>query len=313
MLQNSLLDEEELGRERGVVLQEIGQALDTPDDVVFDHFQATAYPDQALGRPVLGSAETVSGLERKSLVEYLERHYGASRMVLAAAGRVNHDHVVEMAASLFGNLPSLTDRGVEPARYQGGDFRDDRDLEQLHLVIGFDGIGVHDPDFYASSVFSTLLGGGMSSRLFQEVREKRGLVYSIYSFSGTYRDGGLFGIYAGTGAAEAAELIPLLCDQVCDVALSVTEDEVRRARAQLKTGTLMAQESTMSRCEQLGQQLLVFGRPISTPEIVRRIEEVDVAAVQRVARRLRVCQPTVTALGPLAHLASYDEICRRLV
>jgi len=312
MLQNSLFEDSELTRERGVVLQEIGQALDTPDDVVFDLFQETAYPEQALGRPVLGSPETVSVLDRQALFDYLGRYYGGPGIVLAAAGRVDHDQLVDLVASRFHTLPATAERVPEPARYRGGDLREDRELEQLHLVLGFDGVGVHDPDFYPLSAFSTLFGGGMSSRLFQEVREKRGLVYSIYSFSGTYRDGGMFGIYAGTGGEEAGELVPLLCEQLCTVADTVTEDEVRRARAQLKAGTLMAQESTMSRCEQLGQQLLVFGRPISTKEIVARIEGVDLAAVQRVARRLLTSVPTVAALGPLAHLEDYDRITARL-
>ncbi len=312
MLQHSVLDEEELGRERAVVLQEIGQAIDTPDDIVFDYFQSTAYPDQALGRPVLGSAATVSGLERPALMEYLARHYGAPGIVVSAAGRIEHDKLVEMAEAAFRSLPRHAEGRIEEARYRGGDFREERDLEQLHLIVGFNGISVHDPDYYAHSVLSTLLGGGMSSRLFQEVREKRGLVYSIYSFAGTYHDGGLFGVYAGTGPDQAKELVPLLCHEICRVSDDVTEDELARARAQLKAGTLMALESTMSRCEHLGQQLLVYGRPVPTEEVVRKIDGVDLEAVRRVAARLRKERPTVAALGPLEDLESYDRIAARL-
>ena len=253
MIQHSTLDAEELVRERTVVLQEIGQSADTPDDIIFDHFQATAYPGQAIGRPVLGSAEIVGALPREALVDYIAGHYGAPGMVLSAAGRIEHDRMVDLAMKAFGDLPSGAPPKPETARYTGGDFREDRDLEQMHLVLGFDGVGVHDPDFYAHSVLSTLLGGGMSSRLFQEVREKRGLVYSIYTFTGGYHDGGLFGVYAGTGEDEVAELVPVVCDEIAKVGADVTEDEVARARAQLKAGTLMALESTMSRCEQLGQ------------------------------------------------------------
>ena len=312
MLQHSVLDEEELVRERAVVLQEIGQAIDTPDDIVFDYFQATAYPDQALGRPVLGSAATVGGLERPQLVEYLSRHYGAPGIVVSAAGRIEHDKLVEMAEAAFRSLPRQAESPVEAASYRGGDFREERDLEQLHLIIGFNGISVHDPDYYAHSVLSTLLGGGMSSRLFQEVREKRGLVYSIYSFAGTYQDGGLFGVYAGTSPDQARELVPILCHEICRVARDVTEDELARARAQLKAGTLMALESTMSRCEHLGQQLLVYGRPVPTEEVVRRIDAVDLEGVRRVAARLRRQRPTLAALGPLDDLESYDRIAARL-
>jgi predicted Zn-dependent peptidase len=312
MLQNSLIDQEELTRERAVVLQEIGQAADTPDDIIFDHFQATAFPDQALGRAVLGSADIVGQLPREALVDYIGRHYGASSIVLSAAGRIEHDRFVELAETAFAKLPRGGVPEPEGALYRGGDFREERDLEQMHLVLGFDGVGVHDPDFYAHSVFSTLLGGGMSSRLFQEVREKRGLVYSIYSFSSAYRDGGLFGIYAGTGEEEVAELVPVVCDEILKVAQDVTEEEVARARAQLRAGTLMGLEGTMSRCETLGQQLLVYDRPIPVEELVEKIDNVDRTAVIRVAERLRRSRPTVTALGPLDRLEDYERIVGRL-
>jgi predicted Zn-dependent peptidase len=312
MIQHSTLDAEELVRERTVVLQEIGQSADTPDDIIFDHFQSTAYPGQAIGRPVLGSAEIVGALPREALVDYIAGHYGAPGMVLSAAGRIEHDRMVDLAFKAFGDLPSGAPPKPESAHYAGGDFREDRDLEQMHLVLGFDGVGVHDPDFYAHSVLSTLLGGGMSSRLFQEVREKRGLVYSIYTFTGGYHDGGLFGVYAGTGEDEVAELVPVVCDEVAKVGADVTEDEVARARAQLKAGTLMALESTMSRCEQLGQQMLIYDRPVPVEEIVAKIDGVDRDAVVKAAGRLRASRPTVAALGPIAKLESYDRIAERL-
>ncbi len=312
MLQHSMLDAEELVRERTVVLQEIGQSADTPDDIIFDHFQSTAYPGQAIGRPVLGSAEIVGALPRDALVDYIAGHYGAPGMVLSAAGRIEHDRLVDLALKAFGDLPSGAPPKPEPASYTGGDFREGRDLEQMHLVLGFDGVGVHDPDFYAHSVLSTLLGGGMSSRLFQEVREKRGLVYSIYTFTGGYHDGGLFGVYAGTGEDEVAELIPVVCDEIAKVGADVTEDEVARARAQLKAGTLMALESTMSRCEQLGQQVLIYDRPIPVEEIVAKIDGVDRESVIKTAARLRTSRPTVAALGPIDKLESYDRIAERL-
>ncbi|CAO3350926.1 M16 family metallopeptidase [Azospirillum melinis] len=312
MIQHSTLDAEELVRERTVVLQEIGQSADTPDDIIFDHFQSTAYPGQAIGRPVLGSAEIVGSLPREALVDYIAGHYGAPGMVLSAAGRIEHDRMVDLAMKAFGDLPSGAPPKPETARYTGGDFREDRDLEQMHLVLGFDGVGVHDPDFYAHSVLSTLLGGGMSSRLFQEVREKRGLVYSIYTFTGGYHDGGLFGVYAGTGEDEVAELVPVVCDEIAKVGADVTEDEVARARAQLKAGTLMALESTMSRCEQLGQQILIYDRPVPVEEIVAKIDGVDRESVVKAASRLRASRPTVAALGPIAKLESYDRIAERL-
>ncbi|WP_119462128.1 M16 family metallopeptidase [Rhodospirillaceae bacterium SYSU D60014] len=312
ILQHSTFDEGELARERAVVLQEIGQAEDTPDDIIFDHFQETAYPGQALGRPVLGLAEIVGSLPREAIRGYLHRHYRADRLVLAAAGRIEHDRLVELAAAAFRNLPTGEPESIEPARYQGGDFRQPRDLEQVHLVLGFDGVGYRDPDHYAASVLSTLLGGGMSSRLFQEIREKRGLVYSIYSFASAYTDGGLFGIYAGTGETEAADLVPLICDELVRLPETLDDEEIRRARAQLKAGILMARESTGARCEQLAQHLLVFDRPLSTAEVVAKIDAVDGPQLSRVARRLAASRPTVAALGPIDRVEAFDAIAARL-
>ena len=312
ILQHSTFDETELARERAVVLQEIGQAEDTPDDIVFDHFQATAYPDQAIGRPVLGRAEIVGAMSRDAVAGYMRRHYGSGRMVLAAAGRVDHDQLVELATAAFRELPATAGVAAEPARYRGGEFRETRDLEQVHLVLGFDGIGYRDPDYYAAAVLSTLLGGGMSSRLFQEIREKRGLVYSIYTFTSAFTDGGLFGIYAGTGESEAAELLPLVCEELAKLPATLDAEEVRRARVQLKAGTLMSRESTGSRCEQLAQQLLVYGRPLPLSEVVGRIDTVSDADVVRVMRRLSASAPTLTALGPIGRVEALGAVAERL-
>jgi predicted Zn-dependent peptidase len=312
ILQHSTFDEVELARERAVVLQEIGQAEDTPDDIIFDRLQATAYPDQALGRPVLGTTEIISALPRLAIRDYMHRNYGAESLVLAAAGHINHDRLVEMAAASFVDLPRIGPAPAEPARYAGGDFREMRDLEQLHLAFAWPGVSYQDPDYYASTVLSTLLGGGMSSRLFQEIREKRGLVYSIYSFASSYVDGGLFGVYAGTGEGEAGEIVPLICDEVAKVADSVDEEEVVRARAQLKAGILMGRESSSARSEQLAQQLLVYGRPLSAEEIVARVEAVDATQVARVARRIVAGPLTLATLGPIGGVEPYDKITARL-
>jgi predicted Zn-dependent peptidase len=313
ILQNSTFDPEELERERTVILQEIGQANDTPDDIIFDHFQECAYPEQAMGRPVLGRPEIIRGLGRDAVVAYLRDHYGARRMVLAAAGNLEHERLVDLADTLLSDLPAERSVSTEPARYTGGDRREDRDLEQLHLVLGFPGVTLGDPDYYAASVLSTAFGGGMSSRLFQEIREKRGLVYAIHSFVHGYRDGGLFGIYAGTGEEEAAELVPALCEEAMKLQSGLTAIELSRAKAQMKAGLLMSLESTSARCEQLAQHLLIYGTPFDPPEVVRRIEAVDDAAIRRVVSRWCSAPPTVAALGPLSRLEDYDKLQARLV
>ena len=312
ILQHSVFDETELARERAVVLQEIGQAEDTPDDIVFDHFQATAYPDQALGRPVLGAADIVAAMERGTLLDYMRAHYRAPAMVLAAAGNLDHDRLVALAEAAFADLGGATPPAPPAARYGGGETRRTRDLEQVHLVLGLPGVSFTDPDFDAVSVLSTLLGGGMSSRLFQELREKRGLVYSVYSFAAAYGDGGLFGVYAGTGEAEAAELMPVLCDEIARAAAAPTPAELSRVKAQMKAALVMSLESTAGRCEQLARQIMVYGRVLPLSELVERIEAVDAAALARAAARLREGPPTLAALGPVGRLPGLEEIAARL-
>ena len=312
ILQHSTLDAEELAREQAVVVQEISQAIDTPDDIIFDHFQTTAFPDQAVGRPVLGTADLVRAMTRDTLADYMSDHYGPSRMILTAAGNLDHDGLVDSASRLFNSLPTDTPPPNDPARYVGGDFREERDLEQVHLVLGFNGVSYGDPDFYAASVLSTLLGGGMSSRLFQEVREKRGLVYGIYSFTTAFNDGGLFSIYAGTGEDEVAEVIPVICDEIMKVGQGITAAELQRARAQLKASILMSLESTSARCEQLARQMLAYGRPMTVEEVVSHVEAVDEDAVLRVAKSLFSTRPTFCAIGPLEKVESYDKVCARL-
>lgn len=312
ILQNSRFDADELARERTVVLQEIGQAADTPDDIIFDDFQETAYPDQAIGRPVLGRAEVVAQMDRQAIVDFIAQNYGADRMVFAAAGNIAHQAVVDMVGVAFENLPAESRASSQPAIYRGGDHRQEKDLEQAHLIIGFDGVAFDDPDFYALQVFSTIFGGGMSSRLFQEVREKRGLVYSIYSFASSFLDGGIFGIYAGTGPNEVDQLVPVLADEIVKAAGSISAAELARAKAQLKSGLLMSRESTSNRAEQLAQHMLVRGRIASSAEIVAKVDAIDLDAIAEVATRLRRSPPTVAATGPLAKLEDYETIWARL-
>jgi predicted Zn-dependent peptidase len=265
-----------------------------------------------MGRPVLGTAELVRSFSRQTVAGYMQTHYGAGTMILAAAGNLDHERLVAQAERHFKGLGAAGPAALEPARYQGGDYREERDLEQVHLVLGFDGVAYQDPDYYALAVLSGLLGGGMSSRLFQEVRERRGLAYSVYSFASSFADSGLFAIYAGTGADESAEVMPVICEEVRKVCAAVGADEVKRARAQIKAGILMGLESTNARCEQLARQLMVHGRVPSIAEVVGKIDAVDQDAVLRVANRVFRTTPTVGAIGPLAQVASYRSIAAQL-
>jgi len=312
ILTHSAFDRDELERERGVILQEIGQANDTPDDIIFDHFQETAYPGQPMGRPVLGTEDIIRALPREALMTYMRRHYTTGNTVVAAAGNLQHDQILDLVGQHFADLPTDPILGAEPGLYEGGEFREERDLDQVHIVLGFPSVGYGHAEYYPTMLLSTLLGGGMSSRLFQEVREKRGLVYSVYSFTAPAMDGGLFGIYAGTGESEAEELMPVTLEELRKVQRDVTEAELNRARAQVKAGLLMSLESTGSRCEQLARQMQVFGRIVPTAETVARINAVTIADVQAAAAKLFRAPPTLAALGPAGRVPSVTAIIERL-
>mgnify|MGYP000274114659 FL=1 len=298
ILQHSVMDSTELSREQDVIVQEINQSFDTPDDVVFDYFQETAFPDQALGRPVLGTADLVRAMTPDTLLGYISKHYSAPGMVFAAAGNLDHQRLVDLAEDAFDSLPEPTNGGHEQARYVGGDSHQTRDLEQAHVLVGLEGMAFDDPDFYAASVMSTVLGGGMSSRLFQEIREKRGMAYSIYAYLQCYTDGGLFGVYAGTDKSQVEELVPLIFAQIKEISGGLLDTEIARARAQIKAGILMSLESTSSRSEQLARQMVVFKKPLSIEDTIAKVEAVDEDAIKRVAERLLASPPTLTTLGP---------------
>ena len=312
ILLHSTMDEEEFGREQQVVVQEIYQAEDTPDDIVFDRLQATAYPDQALGWPVLGSVETVNALTADHLRTYMQDNYRCGDIVVSASGRVDHDQFVQQIESAFKKLRPGDGPNLTKAEYVGGDVRESRPVEQLHLVLGFNGVGYHDPHYYPLSALSVLFGEGMSSRLFQEIREKRGLVYSVFSSLGACDDSGLFSIYAGTGPEQTEELVKVLCEEIKKISENIADEEITRAKAQLKAGLLMGLESPGSRCVQRARQILVYGKPLETQEIIDKVESVDRTTVVSAAQTIFSTTPTVAAVGQIGHLDSYDAIISRM-
>ena len=311
IVQHSVFAEAELEKERQVIIQEIGQADDTPDDLVFDLLQETTYPDQTLGRPILGTPESVAGMPRAALCDFIEGHYAPSNVVFSASGAIEHDRMVDMVAKSFAALPPGRAHSVTPARFVGGERREKRDLEQAHLALAFPSVAFDDPDFYAAQVYTTLLGGGMSSRLFQEIRENRGLAYSVFAFTGAYNDGGALSIYAGTSEDDLDEVVPLIAAEMLAVTHAVSEGEVARSRAQLKAGLLMSLESSTARAEQLGRQLLVHRRSLTTEEIIAAVDAVDEAAIRRVAKRVLAGSVGVAAVGPVGRLADYERLAAR--
>jgi len=312
ILINPAFDESELEREREVILQEIGQARDTPDDLIFDHLQEACYPGQPMGWPIFGSEKTVSAFSSDELKSYMGANYRAGGMMLIAAGAVEHNQLVDTAETLFARLHLGGGPEAESARFISGEIRDQRDLEQAHLAFAFPGVAATDPDAVTAQVFATALGGGMSSRLFQEAREKRGLCYAIYAFSQSHRDSGILGVYAGTGEDKAGEVTPLIAAEIEAMAEGATEEEAARARAQLRASLLMALESTGARCERIAGHLLNYGRVLSTKEMTARVDAVDATALRRFAATL--CErgsPAMASVGPVGRLESLDRFARR--
>ena len=314
ILSDPTFDPEELRREQNVIVQEIGATEDAPDDLVFDRLQETAFPDQPVGRSILGTPDTVRSFNAARLRSYLTRNYRAPDMLIAAAGAVEHRRIVEEAEKRFASFVGPAGPAPEPARFSGGTRVETRDLEQVHIAMALEGVAVKHPDLYSMQVFTSALGGGMSSRLFQEVREIRGLCYTIHAFHMPYSDIGMFGLYAGTDETDAPELMRVVIDQIGNATETLNEAEVNRAKAQMKAGLLMALESSEARIGQLARQMLAYGRPIPLEEIVAKVDAVTVESARAAGRALvERGRPAIAALGPGSGLESTAAIAESLV
>jgi predicted Zn-dependent peptidase len=286
---------------------------DAPDDLVFEYLQAAAFPDQPVGRSILGTRATVRSFDGRRLKAYLARHYRAPDTVIAAAGAVDHRTVVAEAERRFAPFGRDAGPTVPRTTFRGGVRVEPQDLEQVHIALALEGVPQRDPSIFSLQVFTNALGGGMSSRLFQEVRELRGLCYAIYAFHVAYADTGMFGLYAGTDVADAAELMRVVVGEIAAAADTLSEAEVARVKAQMKAGLLMALESSSARAEQLARHIHIYGRPMPLEEIVAQIDAVTVESARAAGRALLGGgRPAVAALGP-AGLESAAAIAETLV
>ena len=301
LVKNATFPESELLKEREVVVQEIKQTIDMPDDIIFDYLQEQAFPNQALGRTILGPAEKVRSFAKEKLKAYLKSNYAGENMVVCAVGNIRHNDFVRMVEQRLGSIQAQSHFTPDKQVYKGGFFAEKREIEQAHVVLAFEGIKYECENYYPCMVFSTIFGGGMSSRLFKEIREKRGLVYTVYSFSNSHTQSGLFGIYAGTTNKELKELMPVICEEINKICREkVSEQELNRAKTQLKASMLMALESSSSTAEVLARQMLLFNRIIPI--------EVSVDDVQNIARKIFSSNPTYTLVGDIEGYPPYDEI-----
>lgn len=311
---NPVFARDEIEVERGVILSEIGQALDTPDDIIFDWLQDVSYPGQPLGRSILGPEERVSSFQREDLSAFVDENYSADQMVLAAAGAVDHDAIVRQCEEIFGTLKPRVQAPFLVGQFKGGEYRQVKDLEQAHFALAFESPNYKDPDIYTAQIFATAFGGGMSSRLFQEVREKRGLCYSIFASAGAYSDTGTLTFYAGTSGDKVSDLANITVDELKRASYDMTEVEVARARAQMKAGLLMGLESPSSRAERLARMVTIWDRIPSLDEVVSQIDRVTVSDVRDYAAGMGAGAPAAMALyGPVADAPFVQDLQARLV
>lgn len=300
ILLNPTLENAEIEVERGVILQEIGQALDTPDDVIFDWLQEEAYPDHPMGRTILGPTERVANFSRKDLQGFIKQHYGPEQMILSAAGAVDHEAIVKLAETLFGDMTPTPTFDVDAARFLGGERRQAKELEQAHFALAFESPGYRDDAIYTAQIYASALGGGMSSRLFQEIRENRGLCYSIFAQAGAYADTGMTTIYAGTSAEQLPQLAEITIDEMKRAAEDMSPAEVARARAQMKAGLLMGLESPSNRAERLARLVQIWDRVPPLEETVAMIDAVTTGDVREFAQSMASASPAALALyGPI--------------
>jgi len=305
-------DRTELGRERDVILQEIAAAMDAPDDIAFDLAQEAAFPDQPVGRSILGTVDSVRSFKRAHLGAYLAAHYHGPNMVLVAAGAVDHAALVAEAECRLGGFAIDPAPQPDPARYAGGVRRSDKTFEQTHVVLAFEGPAYCHADYFTAQICAGALGGGMSSRLFQEVREKRGLCYAIYAFASGLTDSGMFTIHAAGAPDRAHELFAVIRDELVKAAdRGFRPDELSRVKAQLKMGLLASLESSSARAEQLARQILIYGRPLTTEELVDQVEQVEAQDLQELVARMLASPLSLATVGPILKVARFDQVAEK--
>ncbi len=312
ILQNSTFESEELEKERGVILQEIAMTNDTPEDILFDYFQETAFPKQGVGRSILGPTKNIKKFQREDFFDYVSKQYNNSNVVVVASGNITEDHFGDLVKQNFTNLSKNKLKKIEESNYKGGDLRKYKKLEQVNLLLGFEGLSYMDKNYYQCQILAAILGGGMSSRLFQEVREKRGLAYSTYAFNYAHSDSGLFGIYLGTSEEKANQAIEVISDEVLKITDKITDQELKRVITQTKAGLLMAKESIISRSQKIGSDILSFNRVLLEEEIIEKMESISKKQITELASKMiNNSKTTFCAIGKIKDVVSYEKISQK--
>lgn len=312
MFFNSRFEGKEIEKEKNVVIEEIKMYQDTPDELIHDLFSQYAWDGHPLGKPILGIKDTINGLNREKVTDYLETRYTPDQIVIAVAGKIKHEDIVRQL-SVFGSFKRKR-KEFRVGKPQGSIFRNtvERDTEQMHLIVGVPGLSQDDEDMYVLHIINNILGGGLSSRLFQEIREQRGLAYSVYSYHSTYADTGLFAVYAGTSPAKTEEVIKCILEEINTLRNDgITEEELTRTKAQIKGNLYLGLESVSSRMSRLGKTELSLGRVKTAEESVEQLEEVTLPDIRRVMDRLWIKDKvSILTLGQKGFNTDFEKIVR---
>jgi predicted Zn-dependent peptidase len=313
IIQNSVFSKEEIAKEYQVILQEIAHVQDNPDELIHEKFYSSAYENQALGRSILGTHDSLAKFDREHFSNYVDKHYNAENIYLSVAGNISHEQVVEFAKKLFCSLKNKQNSHFEKVRYTGGHSFITKDLEQTTLVLGFESVPYFNiQQLYHTQVLSLILGSGMSSRLFQQIREKLGLVYSIGSYNSSYYDSGIFGIYASTNHDKLPFLTEQLVNEIKKISTDIKDLEIDRAKVQLKTSIYMAQEESSYKSEEIGKNFAVFGKYIPTEQTIEHIMNITKQDIINIVNKIFVTKPTLSIIGPKPLAIDYQELCHKL-
>jgi len=299
IIQNSIFKEEEIKKECEVILQELAMTNDTPDDIIFDYFQEVAFPKQALGAPIIGNKKNILKFQKKDFLDYINSQYNYGNMAVVASGNTNLDELKKLSEKYFNNLAKNEIKKIENARYFGGDFYKQKKLEQIHCVIGYEGVSYCDDDYYKAQILSLILGGGMSSRLFQEIRENLGLAYSIYAFNSNYEDAGTFAIYGASDISKANKMIDAINFEVEKITKKITNKELQKVKTQFKASLKMAKESTSKRMQKIGSEILIFNKIFSDQEIIEKFEDISAKDIKDIALKIFTSKQTKVIMGEL--------------
>jgi predicted Zn-dependent peptidase len=302
ILQNSVFDPAEIKKECGVILQELAMTLDTPDDIVFDYFQETAFPNQALGNSIIGTKKNIKKFSRQYFVDYINNQYNYHNMAVVASGNIKLENFTKWVEKYFNKLSNKKIKSFEKSQYVGGYFKKDKKLEQVNYLLGFEGVSYKDKNYYKAQILSMILGGGMSSRLFQELREKKGLAYSVYSFNNCFADSGIFGIYGGTTPDKCQKMIDLIAVEIKKICENISLPEIDRVKTQFKASLKMAKESTSSRMQRLGSDILAFDAVITDDEVIGKFQDLTKKDIMDFAQKTFETESTVAMIGSVKNI-----------